>query len=126
MQYVTGFTGFSVADTERARAFYRDVLDLEVRDAEMPGLLELHLPGGTGVLVYPKAAAHTPASFTVLNLTVPDIDAAVRDLTSRGVTFLQYHGDLATDETGVHRGTPTLAWFTDPDGNIISLIEEPA
>ncbi|GAA4430207.1 hypothetical protein GCM10023169_33310 [Georgenia halophila] len=121
--YIDGFSGFSVDDTERARQFYADVVGLDVTTGAMAGLINLHLPGGGEVLVYPKGEAHTPATFTVLNLVVPDIDATVAELSSRGVAFLHYDGEIRTDDSGVHRGTPTLAWFADPAGNVVSIIE---
>ncbi|RKT79455.1 catechol 2,3-dioxygenase-like lactoylglutathione lyase family enzyme [Terracoccus luteus] len=117
------FSGFSVDDPERARSFYADVLGLEV--SEQNGMLTLHLGGGTDVLVYPKPN-HEPASFTVLNFPVPDVQAAVDALTERGVRFERYAGTpMETDEKGVFRqGGPLIAWFTDPAGNVLSVIEE--
>lgn len=115
------FSGFSVRDTAEAKAFYADTLGLEV--TEEHGMLGLQLGAGRHVLVYPKGPAHEPASFTVLNFPVPDIDAAVDDLSAKGVVFLQYEG--VTDERGVNReGGPLIAWFTDPSGNVLSVIEE--
>jgi len=126
--YTHAFSGFSVDDTERARDFYTRVLDLEVTDAGMQGIITLHLPGGSEVIVYPKGEAHTPASFTVLNLVVPDIDAGVAELARRGVAFERYEGtETETDTTGVfRRGGPPIAWFTDPAGNVFSLIQDDA
>ncbi|MBB2988492.1 VOC family protein [Terracoccus luteus] len=117
------FSGFSVDDPERARSFYADVLGLEV--SEQNGMLTLHLGGDTDVLVYPKPN-HEPASFTVLNFPVPDVEAAVDALTERGVRFERYAGTpMETDEKGVFRqGGPLIAWFTDPAGNVLSVIEE--
>ena len=117
------FSGFSVDDPERARSFYADVLGLEV--SEQNGMLTLHLGGGTDVLVYPKPN-HEPASFTVLNFPVPDVEAAVDALTERGVRFERYAGTpMETDDKGVFRqGGPLIAWFTDPAGNVLSVIEE--
>lgn len=117
------FSGFSVDDPERERSFYADVLGLEV--SEQNGMLTLHLGGGTDVLVYPKPN-HTPASFTVLNFPVPDVEAAVDALTERGVRFERYAGTpLETDAKGVFRqGGPLIAWFTDPAGKVLSVIEE--
>ncbi len=117
------FSGFSVDDPERARSFYADVLGLEV--SEQNGMLTLHLGGGTDVLVYPKPT-HAPASFTVLNFPVPDVEAAVDALTERGVRFERYAGTpMETDAKGVFRqGGPLIAWFTDPAGNVLSVIEE--
>ncbi|WFR67592.1 VOC family protein [Curtobacterium flaccumfaciens] len=115
------FSGFSVRDVPEAKTFYQDVLGLGV--TEDHGMLFLQLGDGHGVLVYPKGPAHEPASFTVLNFPVPDVDAAVDDLTAKGVAFLQYEG--VTDEKGVNReGGPLIAWFTDPSGNVLSVLEE--
>jgi catechol 2,3-dioxygenase-like lactoylglutathione lyase family enzyme len=119
------FSGFSVDDTEKARAFYADTLglDMTVLDENM-GLLQLHLPGGTRVLAYGKGDAHVPATFTILNFPVADVDATVRELTDRGVEFLRYDG-FDQDELGVAHGPgPTIAWFTDPAGNILSVLSE--
>lgn len=116
----TAFSGFSVQDVPDARAFYEGVLGLPV--SEDHGMLVLHLGAGPGVLVYPKGPAHEPASFTVLNFPVPDVDAAVDELSAKGVRFLQYEG--VTDERGVNRhGGPLIAWFTDPSGNVLSILE---
>ncbi len=116
------FSGFSVDDLERARDFYRDTLGLVV--LEENGLLWLELTGGHRVLVYPKSD-HTPATYTVLNFPVDDIDAAVALLTERGVQLEKYEGTpVATDETGVFRGGgPLIAWFSDPAGNVLSVLE---
>ncbi|MFJ6171874.1 VOC family protein [Curtobacterium sp. NPDC092190] len=116
----TAFSGFSVRDVPGARAFYEGVLGLPV--SEDHGMLVLHVGSGAGVLVYPKGPAHEPASFTVLNFPVPDVDAAVDELSVKGVTFLRYEG--VTDERGVNRhGGPLIAWFTDPSGNVLSVLE---
>ncbi len=114
------FSGFAVDEAVEAARFYRTVLELEV--TEENGLLSLHLGNGAVVLVYPKAG-HTPASFTVLNFPVADIDAAVDELASRGVRFERYE-EIPTDERGVFRGGgPPIAWFTDPAGNILSVLQ---
>ncbi|RYZ26539.1 MAG: VOC family protein [Propionibacteriaceae bacterium] len=114
------FHGFSVDDIPAAKAFYADVLGLEV--SEENGMLFLHLAGGTRTLVYPKRD-HVPATYTVLNFPVPDVDAAVDGLVGRGVTFERYPG--VDDPKGIQRGYgPTIAWFTDPAGNVLSVIEE--
>jgi catechol 2,3-dioxygenase-like lactoylglutathione lyase family enzyme len=116
------FSGFAVDDLDTARAFYTDVLGLRV-EAGAGGLLTLHLGGGTNVLVYPKPD-HTPATFTVLNFPVPDIEAAVDELTARGVTFEHYENP-PTDERGIMRaGGPLIAWFTDPAGNVFSVLQQ--
>lgn len=117
------FSGFSVDDVPTAAAFYADVLGLQV--SEDHGMLTLHLAGGRDTLVYPKPN-HVPASFTILNFPVPDVEAAVDELTSRGVVFERYEGTPGeTDAKGVFRkGGPLIAWFTDPAGNILSVIAQ--
>jgi catechol 2,3-dioxygenase-like lactoylglutathione lyase family enzyme len=117
------FSGFSVDDPQKARRFYEDTLGLRVSDLEMPDMMRLHLGSGADVLVYPKAN-HTPATFTVLNFPVPDVEKAVDELTARGVRFEQYE-DPPTDEKGIMReGGPLIAWFTDPAGNVFSVIAQ--
>ena len=117
------YSGFSVNDVQKAKAFYGQTLGLEVSEAY--GQLELHIAGGTMILVYPKSD-HTPATFTILNFPVDDIERAVDELTKAGVRFLIYNeGDLTTDEKGIFRGEgPKIAWFKDPAGNILSVLEE--
>jgi catechol 2,3-dioxygenase-like lactoylglutathione lyase family enzyme len=121
------FSGFSVDDLAKAREFYSGVLGLSVDEEEGQGV-RLHLPGGGTVFVYPKPD-HQAATFTILNFVVDDIDAAVDELTSRGVRFERYEqGDLKTDAKGVARGKavnmgPDIAWFKDPAGNFLSVIE---
>jgi len=117
------FSGFSVPDTEAARQFYEQVLGLEVSEAN--GILTLHLGGGHRAIAYPKPD-HVPAGFTVLNFPVADIDAAVAELSGRGVAFERYEGTpMATDEQGVFRGGgPLIAWFKDPAGNVFSVIQD--
>ncbi|HEY0218104.1 MAG TPA: VOC family protein [Cellulomonas sp.] len=117
------FSGFSVDDVPAARTFYNDVLGLPV--TEDHGMLFLTFSGHR-VLVYPKGPEHAPASFTVLNFPVPDVPAAVAELRGRGVVFEHYEGTpAATDEDGVFRGGgPLIAWFTDPAGNVLSVVEE--
>ena len=117
------FSGFSVNDLETARRFYEETLGLRTSDAGMDGLMQLHLGGDTEVLVYAKAD-HTPATYTVLNFPVPDVEKAVDDLTARGVRF-QHYADLGTDEKGIARdGGPQIAWFTDPAGNVFSVLQQ--
>jgi catechol 2,3-dioxygenase-like lactoylglutathione lyase family enzyme len=118
------FSGFSVNDLESARRFYTDTLGLRVADVpEMGGLLRLHLGSGADVLVYAKDD-HTPASFTVLNFPVPDVEQAVDQLGARGVTFERYENP-PTDEKGIMRsGGPLIAWFTDPAGNVFSVLQQ--
>ena len=119
------FSGFSVDDISAARAFYADTLGLRV--TEDNGMLTLHLAGEGGdrpTLVYPKPN-HEPASFTILNFPVDDVEAAVDELTAKGVAFERYEGTpMETDPKGVFRkGGPLIAWFTDPAGNVLSVIE---
>ncbi len=116
------FSGFSANDIEKAKEFYGRTLGLKV--SETNGLLTLHLAGGNNVLIYPKSN-HTPAKFTVLNFPVDDVDQAVDELTKRGVGFEIYDlPDIKTDKKGIMRGNgPTIAWFKDPAGNILSVIE---
>ena len=114
------FSGLSTDDIAAAKSFYAEVLGLEVSEAN--GMLTLHLGGERDTLIYPKAD-HTPASYTILNFPVPEIDEAVDTLTARGVTFERYFGE--TDERGIFRGGgPLIAWFKDPAGNILSVLEE--
>jgi catechol 2,3-dioxygenase-like lactoylglutathione lyase family enzyme len=114
------FSGFAVDDVEKARAFYADTLG--VRTSEEHGMLTLHLAGDRDVLVYPKPD-HTPATYTILNFPVDDVDAAVDELTSRGVTFERYDGS-GQDEKGIMRGQgPDIAWFRDPAGNVLSVLK---
>jgi catechol 2,3-dioxygenase-like lactoylglutathione lyase family enzyme len=117
------FSGFSAGDTQTAKKFYSETLGLDV--AESHGLLTLRLAGGNNVLIYPKPN-HVPATFTVLNFPLKDVDLAVDELTKRGVRFEIYDlPDLKTDKKGIMRGNgPTIAWFKDPAGNILSVIEE--
>jgi catechol 2,3-dioxygenase-like lactoylglutathione lyase family enzyme len=113
------FSGFAVKDLEQARAFYGDALGVET--SEENGLLTLHLGGDRPTLVYPKPD-HQPGNYTILNFPVGDIDAAVDELSSRGVEFERYEG-FDQDEKGIARsGGPPIAWFTDPSGNILSVL----
>lgn len=118
------FSGFSVNDTEKAKEFYGDILGLDIaEDKDMKGILHLHLAGGTTVLIYTKPN-HVPATFTILNFPVKNISAAVDALSARGITFERYDG-LEADDKGIFRGGgPLIAWFTDPAGNVLSVIEE--
>ena len=117
------FSGFSVDDLQKAKEFYGETLGLEV--AEPPEGLELHLSGGHKIFIYPKPN-HTPATFTILNFPVGDIEKAVDGLSKLGVRFEHYdQGDLKTDEKGIARGSgPKIAWFKDPAGNILSVLEQ--
>ncbi|MDI9914157.1 VOC family protein [Rhodococcus sp. IEGM 1379] len=115
-------SGFSVDDIAAAKKFYSETLGLKVTDEEM-GIIRLHLAGGTEILVYPKPN-HEPATYTILNFLVDDIDGAVDKLTARGVEFSKYDG-FPQEENGVMRGNgPDIAWFTDPAGNVISVLKE--
>jgi catechol 2,3-dioxygenase-like lactoylglutathione lyase family enzyme len=119
------FSGFSVDDLPAAKKFYGETLGIKV--SEEHDLLTLHIAGGTDVLVYPKDS-HTPATFTILNFPVEDIDQAVDELTRRGVRFERYE-DFDQDEKGIARPRsseegPPIAWFTDPAGNILSVLQE--
>jgi catechol 2,3-dioxygenase-like lactoylglutathione lyase family enzyme len=114
------FSGFAVDDLEKARAFYADTLGLKT--SEENGLLTLHLAGDRPTLVYPKPD-HVPATYTILNFPVDDIDAAVDALAERGVEPLRYDG-FGQDERGVARDAgPPIAWFTDPAGNVLSVLQ---
>ena len=118
------FSGFSVNDIQKAKEFYGETLGLEV--SETHGLLSLHLAGGATILVYPKPN-HIPATFTILNFPVADIEEAVDQLSRKGVRFERYDGDLKTDDKGIFRGGgPLIAWFKDPAGNVLSVLEESA
>ena len=116
------FSGFAVPDVEQAREFYEGTLGLNASVDN--DLLILHLAGGRDTLVYPKPD-HTPATYTILNFQVDDIDAAVDQLTQRGVQFERYEG-FGQDEKGISRdqGGPPIAWFTDPAGNILAVLED--
>ncbi|WP_316291904.1 VOC family protein [Clavibacter michiganensis] len=118
----TAFSGFSVDDVPAALAFYRDTLGLEVEEVPEMGMLRLVLPGsGARVLVYPKPG-HEPATFTVLNLQVDDVDEAVVELNARGVETAIFAG-MPTDPRGIMRGNgPDIAWFRDPAGNVLSVV----
>lgn len=120
------FSGFSVNDLAKAQKFYSEILGLKVNDNGMG--LELQLPHGGKVFVYPKED-HEPATFTILNLVVDDIDEAVDELGKNGVQFERYEGfPFKQDEKGIARGIaanqgPDIAWFKDPSGNILSVLQ---
>lgn len=119
---VHAFSGFSVDDLAKAKEFYGTVLGLAVTEEEM-GFLSLHIAGGTTVMIYPKPN-HQPATFTILNFPVEDVEKAVDELTVKGVQFEHYEGEIQTDKKGISRGQgPTIAWFRDPAGNILSVLE---
>ncbi len=116
------FSGFSTDDIAKEKTFYADTLGLDV--TEENGMLTLHLPAGHTVLIYPKGEEHQPASYTALNFEVDDIDAAVDRLTAAGVSFEHYGADAGQDERGIAREYgPPIAWFKDPAGNILSVIQ---
>ncbi|MGH8871416.1 MAG: VOC family protein [Acidimicrobiia bacterium] len=115
------FSGFSVDDIAEAKKFYEETLGLDV--SEEYGMLTLHINQGGDIMIYPKEN-HSPATYTILNFPVDDVDQAVDQLSERGVVFERYEG-FAQDEKGVARGDqgPAIAWFTDPAGNILSVLE---
>ena len=119
------YSSFSVDTLETAQEFYTKILGLKVEDNGMG--LEIHLPGGGMVFAYPKDT-HQPASFTLLNFVVDNIDTALEELKSRGVHF-EYYKDMPQDEKGILRGLsqnrgPSIAWFKDSAGNILSILQE--
>jgi len=125
-QVKEAFSGFSVNDLAKAKAFYAETLGLKVDDEGVG--MRLHLPGGGTVFAYPKED-HQPATFTILNFVVASIDEAVDELTNRGVQLEHYDDGPKTDEKGIFRGTsknqgPDIAWFKDPAGNVLAVIEE--
>jgi len=117
------FSGFSVDNLQKAKEFYSQILGLEV--SVMNDLLNLHIAGGGRILIYPKPN-HTPATFTILNFSVDNVEQAVDELAMLGVRFEHYdEANLKTDEKGIFRGGgPKIAWFRDPAGNILSVLEE--
>lgn len=120
-----GFSGFSVRDIEAARTFYGETLGLTVKLNQM-GILDITLPGGASVIAYPKED-HVPATFTILNLVVDDIDTAIDELAAAGVAMQRYESMEQQDGKGVLRGKaanmgPDIAWFLDPSGNILSVL----
>ena len=118
------FSSFSVNDMQQAKEFYQQKLGLEVEEIpDMGPLLTLKIAGGGTIMLYEKKD-HAPASFTVLNFPVDNVDEAVDKLTALGIKFLHYKGSINTDEKGISRGEgPVIAWFTDPAGNIMSVVE---
>ena len=115
------FSGFSVDEVEPAKRFYGETLGLDV--SENPGGLTIEIAGGGSIFAYPKGDGHEPASFTVLNFTVDDVEAAVDALAERGVEFERYE-DFDQDEKGIMRGNgPDIAWFKDPAGNVLSVLK---
>jgi predicted enzyme related to lactoylglutathione lyase len=128
LENTKAFSSFSVDDLKKAEDFYQNILGVEVKTVPMgpEGLLELHIAGSNPVMIYPKPN-HTPASFTVLNFPVEDVEKTVDELSQKGVKFEHYDmGDFKTDEKGILHGNgsgPNIAWFTDPAGNILSVLE---
>ena len=118
------FSSFSVNDIQKAKKFYSEVLGLDVTDNPM-GVIELQIAGSNNVMVYPKPN-HEPATFTVLNFPVDNVEKAVDELTAKGVVFEQYKGEIETDKKGISRDNrgPKIAWFKDPAGNIFSVLEK--
>ena len=125
LEHSKAFSGIAVKDLDEARRFYGEVLGVVVEEGDM-GMLVLRLGGNRPVLVYPKSD-HEPATYTVLNFPVDDVEGVVDALTGRGVVFERYEGTpTETDAKGVFRGGgPLIAWFTDPSGNVLSVIEGP-
>jgi catechol 2,3-dioxygenase-like lactoylglutathione lyase family enzyme len=115
------FSGFAVDDVQKAREFYGETLG--IRTSEANGLMTLHLAGDRDTLVYPKPD-HTPATYTILNFPVDDIERTVDELVARGVRFERYDDSLKQDERGIMReGGPLIAWFKDPAGNVLSVLQ---
>lgn len=115
------FSSFSVNDLQKAKDFYGRTLGLKVTESKEGLALR---PGNTDVFIYPKPN-HKPASFTILNFLVDDIDKAVDELKQKGIQFEQYEGEIKTDAKGIHRDRgPSIAWFKDPAGNILSVLQE--
>ncbi len=118
------FSSFSVSDMAKAKAFYEQVLNLDVSDNDM-GIMVIQIKTGSKIIVYPKEK-HTPAGYTILNFPVNDIEKAVDFLISKGIVFEQYEGETKTDAKGICRNAygPPIAWFKDPSGNILSVLED--
>ena len=119
------YSGFSVDDADRAKEFYGETLGMKVSDGEIPELLTLHIAGGRDTLIYAKPD-HEPATYTILNFPVDDIEETVDALSARGVSFERYpDSEMETDERGIFRGGgPYIAWFRDPAGNVLSVLQE--
>jgi predicted enzyme related to lactoylglutathione lyase len=128
MKFTNSFASYSVSDIDAAKRFYEETLGLNV-SKRMEGL-EIDMPGGGKTFVYRKPN-HTPATFTVLNFKVNDVRQAVDDLNKKGVQMEHYEGNIKTDERGIFhpkgpQDGPTIAWFKDPSGNILSVVEQKA
>jgi len=122
-KHTKAFSGFSVNDIQKAKEFYGEKLGVEVTE-EMMGHLKLHIEGGNKIIIYPKPN-HEPATFTILNFPVDDVEKTVDELIAKGIVFEQYDfGQIKTDSKGIMRGVgPTIAWFKDPAGNILSVLD---
>jgi len=122
-KHTNAFSSFSANDLQKAKQFYGEILGLEIKDGDM-GILQLNINGSNNIIIYPKPN-HEPATFTVLNFPVDDIEKAVDALTAKGVVFEQYEGEIKTNEKGISDGNegPKIAWFKDPAGNILSVLE---
>ena len=122
-KHAKAFSSFSVNDIQKAKEFYGKTLGLNVTDNPM-GLIELNI-SGNNIMVYPKPN-HDPATFTILNFPVDDVEKAVDELTAKGVVFEQYGGEIKTNEKGISMSPagPKIAWFKDPAGNILSVLQE--
>ena len=120
------FNSFTTNDLEASKKFYEDTLGLHVKENEM-GILEIRAGGSNQFIIYPKGKDHRPPNFTVLNFEVNDIEKVVDNLTIQGITFEQYPEPIKTDEKGIcwnhsDQPGPSIAWFKDPAGNIISVV----
>ena len=125
LQQSKAFSSYSVNDLAKAKKFYGDILGLTIVDNPM-GIIELHWENGNKIILYPKPD-HLPATFNVLNFPVNDLEATVDTLMEKGITFEQYDGEIKTNKKGIFRSEgngPNIAWFKDPSGNILSVIEE--
>lgn len=123
MKYKDIFSSFSVDDIQKAKEFYGETLGLEVKELKDMGI-EVHGPTGIAIFLYPKGDQHVPATFTVLNFVVDNIDEAVEEFNAKGITFEQYDF-MQTDEKGISRQEKhSMAWFKDPAGNILSVLTE--
>ena len=125
LQQSKAFSSFSVNDIAKAKRFYQDILGLNVVDNPM-GIIELHLENGNKIILYPKPD-HVPATFTVLNFPVNNLEKIVDALIEKGISFEQYDGEIKTDKKGIFKSDgngPNIAWFKDPAGNILSVMEE--
>jgi predicted enzyme related to lactoylglutathione lyase len=122
-KHTKAFGSFSVRDIQEAKEFYGSLLGLEIVDNPM-GLIELHI-SGNNIMVYPKPN-HEPATFTILNFPVDDVEKTVDELTAKGIVFEQYGGEIKTNEKGISISPagPKIAWFKDPSGNILSVLEK--